>query len=214
MSKRTFSEILDAVMADPLVQGYLRICLEEESAPRTVCPECQFESTPNHPSHTPGCTRDPHYKWWHIQGDHMFGKMFSKRTAAAGAAIKKMENKDLVEAAIAGMVLMAFADGSCSDEEIANLTAIVEASDSFSAHQSEIPGMVDKYVRLMKAGAAIGRTKLMKEISDVKGSEDEKTEVFACIVSIAQGDGAVGAEEMDLLKRIGRQLGLNPDAFL
>ena len=40
-----------------LIDGCLAVWGEHESAPRTVCPECQFESSKGYkPSHAPGCS--------------------------------------------------------------------------------------------------------------------------------------------------------------
>ena len=48
----------------------------------------------------------------------IFGKKFKRTAAAANVEIRKIENKDLMEAATGGMALICFADGTASAAEI------------------------------------------------------------------------------------------------
>lgn len=144
----------------------------------------------------------------------LLGKMLRKKTEGAKATADRLDKKELVEGCIAGSVLMAFADGDCEASEIEAMSAIISANPTFANFTTEVGGLIDKYSAMMKAGKVLGKTKLMREITDVKGSAEEKEEVFATIVSIAEADGEVEPKEMELLKEIGRSLGLNPDNFL
>ena len=48
-------------------------------------------------------------------------KFFKKKTAAAKVTIHKVENRDLMEAIVAGAILVAYADGDASKEELTKL---------------------------------------------------------------------------------------------
>lgn len=146
----------------------------------------------------------------------MFGigkKIFGKKANEANIALKKFEKRDLVEAAVGGAVMVAFADGECEDAELAKLQQIIESNDSFSHFQSEVGMLVDKFSRQFKAGFIMGKMKVLKELSDIQASAEEKEEVFIVMVLVAQADGEVEPAEKTLLIEIGRKMGLNPAAY-
>ncbi|MDA7135188.1 hypothetical protein PJ021_17315 [Escherichia coli] len=51
----------------------------------------------------------------------MFGKLFGKKVASAKVELKKVENRDLMEAIIGGCLLVSAADGEIEKEETAKL---------------------------------------------------------------------------------------------
>jgi tellurite resistance protein TerB len=143
----------------------------------------------------------------------VFGKIFGKKATETKIQLQKFEKRDLVEAAVAGAVMVAFADGECEDAELAKLQEIIESNDSFSHFQSEVGVLVDKFARQFKAGFIMGKMKAMKELADIQASAEEKEEVFIVMVLVAQADGEVEPAEKTLLIEIGRKLGLNPAAY-
>ena len=61
----------------------------------------------------------------------MFG-MFKKKVRKAAVEVKKMENRDAVEATVWGAYAIAYADGSCDAKEISVLEKTISALPSFS----------------------------------------------------------------------------------
>lgn len=141
----------------------------------------------------------------------MFGfkKMFNRGASAA----KKMENRDMLEATIAGAVLVAFAEGELEAEEVSALEKIVMNNEKLNHFGSEISATIDRFVELMKAGKTLGKVKVMKEIADCKNDEEEKMEIFATLIDIAQADGEVEPEEIEVLKEVGKTLGVSLSMF-
>lgn len=144
----------------------------------------------------------------------MLGKFFKKKTAAAKVTLHKVENRDLMEAIVAGAVLVAYADGDCSKEELTKLEDIIATNDNLKHFGSEINATVEKYSLMMESGARLGRVKLMKEIADVAGDEEQKVEAFIIAIEIADADGNIDEDEMKVLRDIGKALGLNPDNYI
>lgn len=142
----------------------------------------------------------------------MFG-MFKKKAKAIASETKKLENRDQLEATIAGAIYLAYADGELEDAELVALQATIENNDKLSHFGSEIGTTIDKFVNIMKAGATLGRVKVMKEIKDCKADEDAKIEIFATLIDIAQADGEVEPAELDALKLIGREMGVSLSMF-
>lgn len=143
----------------------------------------------------------------------VFGKIFGKKAAETQVKLQKFEKRDLVEACVAGMVMVAFADGDCEDSELAKLQEIIQSNESFAHFQSEVGVLVDKFALQFKAGFILGKSKVLKELADINSSADEKEEAFICMVLVAQADGEVEPAEKTLLVEIGRRMGLNPAAY-
>lgn len=143
----------------------------------------------------------------------MFG-IFKKKAAAAKITLHKVENKDLMEAIVAGAILVAYADGDCSNEELAKLQAVIETNDNLKHFGSAIGQTIDKYSEMYEASKRMAKVKLMKELEDIQADETQKIEAFIIAVDIADADGEIDDEEMAVLKEIGKLLGLNPDNYI
>lgn len=143
----------------------------------------------------------------------MFG-IFKKKAAAAKVTLHKVENRDLMEAIVAGAVLVAFADGDCSAEELEKLQGIIESNDNLAHFGSEIGATIDKYSSMYESGARLAKVKLMKELKDVQGDESQKEEAFIIAIEIADADGEIDEDELKILKDIGKAFGLNPDNYI
>lgn len=48
----------------------------------------------------------------------IFGSLFGKKAANVKQELHKVENRDLMEAIVAGSILVAYADGECEDAEL------------------------------------------------------------------------------------------------
>ncbi|UAW01126.1 tellurite resistance TerB family protein [Vibrio phage BUCT194] len=139
----------------------------------------------------------------------MFGKLFNRGKVAA----KKLENRDQVEATIAGGVLLGWADGDFSADEVKALESALTNNENLSHFSTEIPAMVEKFNAFMESGPTLGRVKVLKEIRDLKGDEEASIEVMATLIDIAQADGDVADVERKVLETIARELGLSLSMF-
>ena len=124
--------------------------------------------------------------------------------------VKKLENRDLMRACIASSILVAFADNSLDDSEIAKLHEVIESQPQLSVFGTEVGTTVDEYIGAMKASKYMGRATLMQRIENVKANRQEAEQVFAIALTIAEADGKVEATEKKVLADIGRKLGINP----
>lgn len=134
---------------------------------------------------------------------------FGKKARAARDELKKMEKRDLMQATIAGAVLVAFADGELEDAELKSLHDVIESQPALQAFGSELTKTIDDYIGVMKSSKHLGKIKLMREIEDVKASPNEVEEVFAVMVTIAEADGQIEDAEQKVLADVGRKLGIS-----
>lgn len=144
----------------------------------------------------------------------LLGGFFKKKKAAMEVKVSKVENRDLMEAIVAGAVLVAFADGDCSGDELQKLDSIIAVNDNLKHFGSEIGATIDKYAAMYEAGARLAKMKLMKEITDVNADEQQKVEAFIIAIEIADADGNIDDDELKILKEIGKALGLNPENYI
>ena len=57
----------------------------------------------------------------------IFGSLFGKKAANVKQELAKVENRDLMEAIVAGSILVAYADGECEEEELAKMEQVISA---------------------------------------------------------------------------------------
>ena len=143
----------------------------------------------------------------------MLGKFFGKKAAEIKTAGAKISNKDLVEAVVSGSLLVAFADGSCGDEEISALEAVLASDDQFDSWRSEIPGMIAKYAGKFSAGYKLGKLSALREIGDLKAVQKDAELTLVCIITVAE-QGGIDEKEKAVLSEIALALGLRLETYL
>ena len=145
----------------------------------------------------------------------ILGKLFAsksadikKSAAVAEQNLEKRISKDLVEAVISGSLLVSFSDGTCDDDEITSLLALLESEEQFAPWSSEIPALIDRYSKKLRAGYKLGKLSALRELSDLKGSPADAELAFACIETVAD-NGGVSDDERAVLKEIAGALGVS-----
>ena len=144
----------------------------------------------------------------------MFGFMKKLKGTFANLASTsvKAENKDLMEAMVAGACLVAYADGELSSEEVSTVRSIVGSSDQLKVFGDEPMQLFDGYCDKMEASARMGKLDLLKEVSDAQG--DEKPRVLIMAIEVADADNNIDDDEMAMLKTIAGKLSLNLADFI
>jgi len=140
-------------------------------------------------------------------------KMFGKKAGEAKASLKKIENRNLLEAICAGSVLVMAADGEIEKAETISLEQIMRANDSVAHFGSEIQTTIQKFTDMVNAGGTTAKIKVMREISDIKNVPSEAEEAFAVMVDVALADGEIEPAEFKVLENIARTLGLRLEDF-
>ncbi len=141
----------------------------------------------------------------------MFG--FGKKLFTAKRAVKKLENRDLMQAIVGGCLLVAAADGEISKNEAAQIDIQIRANKALEHFGPEITATVNQFTEQLQAGFRLGRMNIMREIADIKNNPLDAEEVFVNMLTVAEGDGNISAEELKVLVEIGNQLGLRVKDF-
>ena len=143
----------------------------------------------------------------------MFGKLFGKKVGEAKAELKKVEGRDLMQAIVGAMVLLAYADGGCEKEELEKIERLIAANENLAHFGSEITVTMGRFVEYMDAGPRLGEMKIFREIADIKTNPKDAEEVFINAITIAEADGEIEPAEVKMLAKLGRELGLRVQDF-
>lgn len=139
----------------------------------------------------------------------IFGSIFGKKASTVKQELAKVENRDLMEAIVAGAILVTYADGECEEAELAKMEQVISALPELSHFGSEISETIGRFQSILEAGFRLGKLKVMKELEDIKGSDEDRQLVFNVILTIAEADGEIEDAEVKVLKEVGHRLGIN-----
>ncbi|QAA01311.1 tellurite/colicin resistance protein [Escherichia coli] len=141
----------------------------------------------------------------------MFG-IFKKKARKAVTEVKKMENRDAVEATVWGAYSIAYADGTCDAKEIATLEKTISALPAFAPFAGEIAQMSSNIRARYEASPRSANAQAQRELADVAGTTDA-VDVLCLCLDVADNDG-IGEEEEKQLKKIAQALQLPLDQYL
>lgn len=141
----------------------------------------------------------------------MFG-LFKKKARKAVVEVKKMENRDAVEATVWGAYSIAYADGTCDAKEIATLEKTISALPAFAPFAGEIALMSSNIRARYEASPRSANAQALRELADVAGTNDA-VDVLCLCLDVADNDG-IGEEEEKQLKKIAQALQLPLDQYL
>lgn len=144
----------------------------------------------------------------------MFGKLFGKKVKNAKVELKKLENRDLMEAVVGGCLLVAAADGEIEQSEIQKLDQLLRSNSNLQHFGAEITATINRFTEQLNAGFRVGRLNIMREIADIQGNPEDKETVFVNMLTIAEADGEIEEAEMKVLEEVGRVLGLRVQDYL
>lgn len=142
----------------------------------------------------------------------MFG--LGKKGRAAKMEMKKMGNRDLMQALAAAAILVAGADGELEASELEKVGQVMKANPNLA----DFGGEIDKTLADFKAQLTVSFRTLklyaMKEISEVKHSPEEAAQVLIGAITISEADGEIEDKEKKVLQEIANALNLSLDTYL
>lgn len=120
---------------------------------------------------------------------------------------KKIENRDLLEAIVGGSLLIAAADGEIEKEETLRIERLLRNNDNLKHFGSEIPKLIARFSETLDADFTLGRSKIMREIRDISGRDNDVEDVMLNMLAVAKADGEVEPQERKVFEEIARELG-------
>ncbi len=146
------------------------------------------------------------------KGKSLCSVSLKKKARKAVVEVKKMENRDAVEATVWGAYSIAYADGTCDAKEIATLEKTISALPAFAPFAGEIAQMSSNIRARYEASPRSANAQALRELADVAGTNDA-VDVLCLCLDVADNDG-IGEEEEKQLKKIAQVLQLPLDQYL
>ena len=138
----------------------------------------------------------------------IFGKFLGKKAGAVKAEVKKLENRDLLEAVVGGCLLVAAADGDIEDSEVKKIDSLLRTNKNLEHFGSEITELVNRFSERLQSGYRVARAEILREIEDIKGDQQHKEDVLLNMLTIAEADGEIEPAEQKELDTVAQRLGL------
>lgn len=136
----------------------------------------------------------------------MLGNLFNKA--------KKVQNRNVMEAIVAGALLTAAADGTIERSETDKLSKLLQANDLLDAFRGrEITKTIARYESILDADFGVGKKKMLDEIADISENDDHAQEVLLTMLAIAKTDGEIEPEEQAVIMEVCRTLRLDPKEY-
>lgn len=138
----------------------------------------------------------------------LLSRFTGKKAAAFKAEVKKLENRDLLEAIVGGCLLIAAADGEIEDSEVKKIDTLLRTNKNLEHFGSEITELVNRFSERLQSGYRVAKAEILREISDIKDDSQQKEDVLLNILTIAEADGEIEPAEQKELELVAQRLGL------
>jgi tellurite resistance protein TerB len=128
--------------------------------------------------------------------------------------VKKVSNKDFMEAVAAGCALVATADGSVSSEEKQKMVGFINVNENLKIFKlNDIIERFNSYVSQFEFDHTVGKLQALMAVEKMKKKPHEaKLLIYVCI-SIGSSDGNFDKDEVSVVKEMCQKLGLDPQEF-
>lgn len=144
----------------------------------------------------------------------MFG-LFSKKGREARQAVAKIENRDLMQAAVYGCFYVASADGEIETSELNKVDALLRNSKALQGFGVELANTIDAAKSdFADGGARIIRMNAERELSDLAHDPKNAETVLNFMLTVAEADGEIEDEELVVLERAAQKMNLRLKDYL
>lgn len=147
----------------------------------------------------------------------MLGRFFSKKAKAAGVELKRIENRDLMEAIVGGCLLVAAANdknGKVDESEMTRIHNLIRTNKNLEHFGAEIQEVITRTKARLEASFIAARLEIMREIEEIADDTEQAQDVMANVITVALADGDVDEAEYAVLEQIAMTLGLHIDDWI
>ena len=128
--------------------------------------------------------------------------------------VSKIKNKSFLEATIAGVVIVAYADGTISPEEKKKMMGFVQQHEALKVYDSKkIIELFNKFSDNYDFDHSIGESQALETVAKLKTKEAEARLLVRVCCVIGAADGEFDDDEKAAVRRICSELGLDPVDF-
>jgi tellurite resistance protein TerB len=126
----------------------------------------------------------------------------------------KFKNKDFMNAAVSGSVLIAMADGHISSDEKQKMMRFIENYEALSVFSSK--DLIDSFqniVTQIEFDKDLGESKAYESVRKMKSNDSAARLIMRLIIAIAGADGVFDDDEKRVARKLAMELSLNPAEF-
>lgn len=128
--------------------------------------------------------------------------------------VLKFKNKDFLNAAVSGSVLISMADGHVSSDEKQKMMRFIEHYEALSVFSSkEIIEAFQNLMTQIEFDKDLGEAKAYEMIRKMKGNDEAARLIMRLAIAIGGADGHFDDSEKRVARRIAMELNLNPAEF-
>ena len=139
---------------------------------------------------------------------------FEEARDAVTKEVAKFKSKTFMEAAVAGCVMVAHADGAVSAQEKQKMMGFIRSSDALKVFDTdEVIAVFNKFSANYEFDPAIGEANALQVIVRLKGKDAEARLLVRVCCVIGGADGTFDEKEKTVVRRICNELGLKAGDF-
>lgn len=145
---------------------------------------------------------------------NIFGKKFKRTAAAANVEFRKIENKDLAEAATGAMAFVIYSNGKADPAEVTKVENIIRTSKKLEAFGQEAMEMFRAWCVRFESSARNGRIEVLREMADLVNEKRDAEDALLMAIEVAFADGECDDAERKAVDELGAACGLQAERYI
>ena len=144
----------------------------------------------------------------------IFGKKFKRTAAAANVEMRKIENKDLMEAAVGAVAYICFANGAASTAELNKVENIIRTSKKLESFGGEAMESFRTWCKRFESSHRNGKIEALREMSDLANEKRDAEDALLMAIEVAFADGECDEVERKALDELAEQVNLSAERYI
>ncbi|MDD9271219.1 tellurite resistance TerB family protein [Paenibacillus sp. GCM10023248] len=143
-----------------------------------------------------------------------FKSWFTSAKTGLTDQVKKFQNKDFLDAVVAGCAVVAAADGSIGNQEKEKMIGYISRSEELKVFDvSNVIARFNHYASNFEFSGLVGKQEAMKAIGKFSNKPEVGRIIIAVCCAIGAADGDFDDSEKRVVRDICATLSLNPAEF-
>lgn len=139
---------------------------------------------------------------------------YEETSATLTKEVAKFKNRKFMEGVVAGCAMVTYADGKALPAEKQKMVQFMRTSQAMQHFDlSEIQKLYNGYCEKLETDYTFGEAEMLQVINQVKGKDAEARTLVRVCCAIGAADGDFDTDEQKAVRKICRELNLDPADF-